>query len=525
MARIRIVDVDPAPVPRRIARTGSGDLARGLVDDWVEVRATLARDGDARLLGMLRYRRAGRRRWELAPMHHLGEGRFSGAFLAEEPGRWEVQLDAWVNRWAAWRDEISAKVEGFGQPDYSEEIAAGCRLLAPFAHYPFVADTLERVADAADEQVIALVTLLGVDALPDQHDLVSLPQPLTVAVDPAAAGRGAWVELPAVGAAALGRVAALGAHTALLPGVAALRAGAPAGWASAAAGPTAAAVASLSAVADAHGLRLALRVEVALPGDPFAPTDEPPLGALLAEELLEWVGAGIATFDVVGAGRLPLDVWETAAAAVLAAAPWVVLSAAGALAPGLGRALCAAGFAQQSARLDEVPSRAVAEALVASGPAKGLVRVPRLLLAAEGGAPLLVAATLADCFSVEAAAGGAAPALAAGGALVLAQRLLELPRAYPAFAPGATVRFLDTGDERVLAYLRCSEFDEALVVASAVLDAPVTTTVTVPIGPDAAAAFPAVDLLAPGEPRCEWGAGERAVTLDPGGMLVLRLER
>ena len=508
-ARIRILDVAPVSQP--------GDRPRALCDTWVQVDATLARDGNERVFGMLRYRRAGRRRWLLAPLHPLDDGRVTAAFVPDEPGLWEVQLDAWVNRWSAWRDEITRKVEGYGQSDYSAEIAAGCALLQPHTGNPAIAETLEIVAGCEPGSVVALVALLGVDALPDRHELVSLPRPLLVAVDPVEAGRGAWVQLPPrASGAVLGRVSALGADTVLLS---------LAGVTPGAGGAVAAAVeaaATLRPVAAEHDLRLAVRLdarELAGGSGDGAPAD----AAALAAALLRLAEAGVSTFELAHAAAVPLGLWEEAAAALHAAAPWCVLSAAGPLGPGQARALCAAGFAQRSLRLDTVPSRAEAEVLAALRAPTGVSRLPRLRLAASGGAALLVAATLADCCSLEPPLGGAP----GGGALVLAQLLLELRRDYPAFGPGAELRFLDTGDERVLACLRSTPLDEALVVASAANE-PVTTTVTIPGAAGAGApptTFTALDLLQPGEPRRAWGSGPREVSLAPGGLLALRLER
>ena len=185
---IRILDVDPPSLV-------GCDLLRGSVDEWVQVSATFVRHGDQRVLGMLRYRPAGARRWRSAPLHALPDDRFTGSFLPDAPGRWQVQLDAWVNRWESWRTDVSARVQGAGQPDYTDEIAAGRALLEGYRHLAFVEETLDLV-DEADDQTIQLVTLLAVDALPDQHELVSLPRPLVVAVDPESAAHGAWLELP-----------------------------------------------------------------------------------------------------------------------------------------------------------------------------------------------------------------------------------------------------------------------------------------------------------------------------------------
>lgn len=515
--RIRILDVEPAP------GTGPGlDTPRAVAGEWVTVAATLARDGDDRVAGLLRYRRAGRRRWQLAPLEAAtgvgaaAAGRHAGSFVPDEPGRWEVQLDAWVSLWESWRAGVSTKVQGAGQPDYSAEIAAGRALLEPWRHHEFVADTLSRVEEA-EEQVVALVVLLGVEALPDRHDLVSLRRPLVLEVDPAAARTGVWVELPApgselraadaattAGARLAASVAALGADTALLPGVVPLAA-AESGPAERGALDT---IAALLPAAGERGLRLALRVQPAAVADP----------GVLATGLLGWVAAGVDSFQVDGAATLPLAVWQAAIAEVRAAAPDVLLCASGPLRPGLERALGGAGFAQASLRLDAVPSREEAEALLAPAAPSGTTLAPRRRLVASGGAALAAAAVLGDSFGLEAPA---------GGALALLGALLAARRDYPALRPGAETIVLDAGDDRALAVLRRTPFDEALLVVSRDPAAPVEATVTLPgaEGRAGVAGFPALDLLGPGERRLEWSATGHLVVLPPGGMLLLRLER
>ena len=109
--RIRILDVDPPSPPGR-------DRPRGTVDAWIRVAATLVHDGDGPVLGMLRFRPEGDRRWRRAPLHALPGGRFAGSFLPDRPGGWEVQIDAWVDRWAGWRAAVSARVQGAGQAGY-----------------------------------------------------------------------------------------------------------------------------------------------------------------------------------------------------------------------------------------------------------------------------------------------------------------------------------------------------------------------------------------------------------------------
>ena len=505
-ARIRILDVDPPALPGR-------DLPRGSVDEWVQVSATFVRHGDERVLGLLRYRPAGARRWRHAPLHALPDDRFSGSFLPDAPGRWQVQLDAWVNRWDAWRAEVSARVQGAGQADYAAEIAAGQALLDGFRHLAFVAETLELVEAAAD-QTLQLVTLLTLDALPDQHRRVSLPRPLVVAVDPGAAAHGAWLDLPAgASPALLARVAAVGFDTALVAGVVPLGGagglggkGGP-GGAGLEAG-TRARVEELVADAAAEGLRLALGVTVGEALAAAAGSGAADVIESLSGELLAWVAAGVSSFEVEGAARVPLPVWEAVLGELLRHAPQTIFSATGPLRPAIARALGLAGFAQLSVRLRAVPTRAAAELLVQHLTPSLTSPLPWLRLSASGGGALVAAATLSPSFGV---------VDPDGGALVLARRLADLRREWPALRPGAELRFLDTSDDRALAFLRSTAQDELLVVVSRRPDSALETTVALPAregGPDE---FDALDLLAGTERRLRWRSGVCPVTLPPGG--------
>ena len=511
---IRILAVDPPSLPGR-------DLPRGSVDEWVQVSATFVRHGDERVMGMLRYRSAGSRRWRYAPLYALPGDRFSGSFLPDAPGLWQVQLDAWVNRWDSWRTDVSARVQGVGQADYAAEIAAGRTLLEGYCHFPFVVETLE-LADAADSQTLQLVTLLTVDALPDQHELVSLPRALVVAVDPEAAASGAWFDLPEEASPALlGRVAAVGFDTALVASGVWLGGEGGAGSADAAR----ARVEALVAAADADGLRLALGVSV---GDALATAMAGAGSAAavdgLGAELLAWIAAGVSSFEVEGAARLPLPVWEAVLGTVLGHAPEAIFSAAGPLRPAFARALGLAGFAQLSTRLDEVPTQAAAELLVQQPTPSLTSPLPRLRLSASGGGALVAAATLSPAFGV------VGPD---GGALVLARRLADLRRARASLRPGSEIRFVATADDGVLAFLRSTPRDELLVVINRRPHRPLEMSLTLPPQDSPTGAADAgetgdvtgIDLLADGERRLEWHGGACDLKLPPGGALVLRLER
>ena len=113
----------------------------------------------------------------------------------------------------------------------------------------------------------------------------------------------------------------------------------------------------------------------------------------------------------------------------------------------------------------------------------------------------------------------------AGGALVLARRLVDLRRDRPALSPTAELHFLDTGDDRALAFLRRTWQEELLVVVNRDAAAVVETTVTLPADEGDTDSFAAVDLLGAAERRLGWRTGACPVTLPPGGALLLRLDR
>ena len=90
------------------------------VGDAVNVSADIFRDGHEVLRAVVRWRAPGEKRWQESPLvavdaHHDGV-RWEGAFTVETPGRTQWTIQAWVDLFAGWRDELARKVD-FGQPD------------------------------------------------------------------------------------------------------------------------------------------------------------------------------------------------------------------------------------------------------------------------------------------------------------------------------------------------------------------------------------------------------------------------
>jgi starch synthase (maltosyl-transferring) len=148
--------------------------AKACVGDRVAVGATIVRDGHEPLRAVVRYRKQ-RGRWREAPLAALGNDRFAGSFEVDTVGRFRFEIEAWVDRYAAWLDEHGRKVAA-GQADLTGELAEGEALFGP--------GNLERWREAAPD--------LG-DS--DRHGSARSPGALEVDVERDRARAGAWYEL------------------------------------------------------------------------------------------------------------------------------------------------------------------------------------------------------------------------------------------------------------------------------------------------------------------------------------------
>jgi starch synthase (maltosyl-transferring) len=173
--------------------------------DTVEVWADIFRDGHEVLRAALRYKRPGSKRFEETPMEHVSADRWTGSIVLDELGRWSFTIEAWVDRFASWRWELSRKVDA-GQRDVTSELAEGVALLR---------ELVGRLRGEPRKQVETAIAVLGSDqpqrrrvaaalapqlavaleASPERLDASSLPKPLEVDVDRERARFGSWYEL------------------------------------------------------------------------------------------------------------------------------------------------------------------------------------------------------------------------------------------------------------------------------------------------------------------------------------------
>ncbi len=120
-----------------------------LVGDPVHVTADIFKDGHDVIAAVVKWRRAGARKWQEAPMTPGDNDVWSGSFTATAIGDCEYTVEAWLDAFGTWRDEFRRKYEG-GQGDLRSEALEGVHLLEQVASRAAKADAAALRAAAAE---------------------------------------------------------------------------------------------------------------------------------------------------------------------------------------------------------------------------------------------------------------------------------------------------------------------------------------------------------------------------------------
>jgi starch synthase (maltosyl-transferring) len=202
----------PSPETRVTVENVSPEIDGGrypikrIVGDTVEVQADILRDGHDKLSAVVLYRRADESVWHESPMLHVDNDRWGGSFTVRENALYQYTVQAWMDRFESWRDEV-AKKHASGQ-DITTELVEGRELVAAAAARAAAADQddaprLQRLMaelDEADpaEQVRLLLSCFVrhlVGRWPDRSHAVTYPIALDVIVDRTEARFAAWYEM------------------------------------------------------------------------------------------------------------------------------------------------------------------------------------------------------------------------------------------------------------------------------------------------------------------------------------------
>jgi starch synthase (maltosyl-transferring) len=173
------------------------------VGDVLEVTADILKDGHDVLAARLLWRE-GAGKWAAVPMAIEQNDRWIGRLALARNTRIRFTVEAWVDRWATWRDEVAKKRQA-GQP-LAVELAEGRRLLmaalerAEGTDHRRLDGLLAESAALADEGERAELLLSArvesvMARLPDRSHAVRHPHTYEVVVDRVRARFGAWYEM------------------------------------------------------------------------------------------------------------------------------------------------------------------------------------------------------------------------------------------------------------------------------------------------------------------------------------------
>ncbi len=89
--------------------------ARRFLDDRVDVSAAIFSDGHDHVSGRLLYKHASEHDWRSAPLTALGNDLWSAAFTVNHLGPWVFTIQAWVDHFDTWCDDLKKRLAA--QPD------------------------------------------------------------------------------------------------------------------------------------------------------------------------------------------------------------------------------------------------------------------------------------------------------------------------------------------------------------------------------------------------------------------------
>ncbi len=174
------------------------------VGEEVVVAADIHADGHDVLAAVLRYRQAAEEEWKEAPMEAGVNDRWTARFTVTALGFYEYTLQAWVDRFASWRRDLSKKAEA--NQDVNSELLEGADLVVQAAKRArsedgewlrWWADSLskgdnvtERIKAALDPVLATVMTRHA-----DRGSGIVYDRILRVHVDRERARFGAWYEL------------------------------------------------------------------------------------------------------------------------------------------------------------------------------------------------------------------------------------------------------------------------------------------------------------------------------------------
>ncbi len=96
--------------------------AKRILGDQIEVTCAAFGDGHDHVAGRLLYRKQGERRWRSSPLRAGDNDLWRGSFTVDQLGAWEYTLEAWIDHFDTWADDLAKRLGA--QPDPQEPLGA-----------------------------------------------------------------------------------------------------------------------------------------------------------------------------------------------------------------------------------------------------------------------------------------------------------------------------------------------------------------------------------------------------------------
>ena len=180
--------------------------AKSIAGDTVNVEADIYADGHDTLSARLLYRRDNEKDWKEAPMRHLINDRWQGAFIAAKAGNYIFTITAWVDRFQSWCQDLK-KRNYAGQEDISVYLMMGSRLIIEASQRATEPDRRKLIEYAerlksdrlSQEKKVELALSdeikLFMEKHDDRQDAATYSRELTVLAEREKAIYGAWYEM------------------------------------------------------------------------------------------------------------------------------------------------------------------------------------------------------------------------------------------------------------------------------------------------------------------------------------------
>jgi starch synthase (maltosyl-transferring) len=180
------------------------------IGESVAVSADIFSDGHDVVRAVVKSCPPGEEGWRESPLQrtdaHVDGDRWAGEFDVDALGRWSWTIEAWVDPFATWRDELRRKVDA-GETELSGELSEGVVLLEQAAERA-TGDDKKAITqalaplrddgipgDARHEAALDPELAEAVERHPDRSRSTVMEDRLHVDVDPERARFGAWYEL------------------------------------------------------------------------------------------------------------------------------------------------------------------------------------------------------------------------------------------------------------------------------------------------------------------------------------------